>query len=272
MTWRTIAAKDVRDAGRSKTVWLLFALLFALVASFTAVHVYVGEQSFSAYVDELAGLFGLVLPLLGLVLGYKSIAHERISGSLFLSLSFPHSRRDLVVGKVVGRTIVLLAPTLVALAVAGVAGIALFGTDGVAFYPWFVLVTALYGTAFVAVAIGLSASTTVDRRLSLGALGAYLLLVTFWDNLHTTTLLVLHRFDTEVVTAMPDWALLFRLVKPSESYYRLVSAGFDSDRAARYVADAAPLYVDWWMGLVLLVAWIAVPLAVAARRFRNADL
>ena len=272
MSWRDIAHKDIHDAGRSRTLWLLTGLLVTAFVGYSFGHSYLGEATFTAFLSGLTVLAASLLPVLGILLGYKSIVHERTSGSLFLTLSFPHSRRDVVVGTFVGRSVVLLAPTLLALLIAGVVGAVRYGTDGALLYPWFMLATALYGVAFVAITTALSMVTTVDRRITYGALGSYLLLVQFWDNVHTLTVLVLHRFDVTVLENMPDWTLLFRLLKPSEAYYRVLRAAFDVPLAGRYVADGAPFYVDWLPALALLAAWTAVPLAVGYRRFSAADL
>ncbi|WP_135536081.1 ABC transporter permease subunit [Halostella pelagica] len=272
MTWSDIAYKDVNDAGRSKTIWLLFGLLLVLSVGYAYLHRYVGEEAFSPFITGLSRIVGVGLPLLAILLGYKSIIHERSSGSLLLTLSLPHDRRDLAVGTFVGRSLVLLVPTLVALVVAGAAGAAFYGTDGLATYPWFLFATALYGLSFVGIAVGLSMSTTVDRWVTFGALGGYLLLVTFWEAFHSVTLLLLHRFDFTVLTDLPDWALLFRLVEPWQAYNRLLRFGVDTSLASRYVGDGVPVYVDWWMGIVLLVAWTCVPLALGFYRFSRSDL
>jgi ABC-2 type transport system permease protein len=272
VSWRTVARKDVRDASRSRWLWVLSGLLVLAFVGYALVHRYVGTTTFTSFLDGLTVLAASLLPVLAIALGYKSIIHERTSGSLFLTLSFPHSRSDVALGTFVGRSAVLLAPTLVALALAGVVGAALYGTDGALPFPVFLLVTALYGVAFVGITVALSMSTTADRRITLGALGAYLVLVQFWDDLHSLTVLALHRFDFTVLESMPDWTLLFRLLKPSESYYRVVRAAFDVGVGGRYVGPDAPLYVGWWMALLLLAAWAAVPLAVGYRRFARADL
>jgi ABC-2 type transport system permease protein len=272
MSWRVIAHRDVHDASRSRGVWALFVLLGVLSVGYALAHAYLGAATFPAFLAGLARLLGATLPVLGLLVGYKSVIHERTSGSLLLSLSFPHSRRDLVTGKLVGRAVVLVAPTLVALAIAGGVGAYRYGTEGALLFPWFLLATALYGLAFVGLGVGLSAATTVDRWITLGAVGGYLGLVSFWGGLHSFAMLVLHRFDTGVLSNLPDWALLFRLAGPGEAYYRLVRAGFDIDLAARYVGDGTPVYVDWWMALLLVCAWVAVPVALGYRRFDRSDL
>ncbi|WP_123538773.1 ABC transporter permease [Halosimplex salinum] len=272
MSWSVLARKDVSDAGRSRTIWLLAILLSVLSVGYAFGHSYLGASEFPAFLSGLSDVVATVLPILALLLGYKSIADDRTSGSLFLTLSFPHSRRDLLAGTFVGRTVVLLAPTLVALVAAGVVGAVRYGTEGVAMYPWFLFVTALYAVAFLGVAVGLSMSTTADRRITFAAFGVYMLAVNLWGSVHSLVMLVLHRFDFTVLRNMPDWALLFRLIGPSESYGRLVRAGFDVEQASRYVTDTAPFYVDWWMAVVVLLAWTLVPLALGYGRFRNADL
>lgn len=272
MTWRTVARKDVHDASRSRTLWLLSGLLLVAFVGYALVHGRVGRETFSAFLGGLAALVGALLPLLAILLGYKSIARGRTTGRLYLTLAFPNSRRDVVVGKFVGRSSVLLVPVAVALLLAGVVAAVRYGSAGAVLFPWFLVATALYGVAFVGIAVGLSMSTAVDRRITFGAIGLYFLLVQLWDNIHTATLLILHRFDFTVLSDMPDWALLFRLLKPSESYYRLVRAGFDIGQASRYVGDSAPVFVDWWLALAVLVAWCVVPLALGFRRFGAADL
>jgi ABC-2 type transport system permease protein len=274
MSWRDIAHKDINDAGRSKSIWLLVGILLALSLGYAYLHQYVGDETFAAFVDGLAGVIALVVPLLAIMLGYKSIVHERTSGSLLLTLSLPHDRRDLAVGTFVGRAVVLLVPTLVALVLAGGLGAFLYGTDGIAWYPWFLLATVLLGLSFVGIAVGLSMSTTRDRWITFGALGGYLLLVNFWGLLHTMTLLVLHRFDGTVLMAQnqPEWSYLYRLLEPGQSYYRLLEFGFDGQRANLYLRETAPFYVDWWMAVLLLVLWTVVPMVLGYRRFVSGDL
>jgi len=270
MSWRHIATKDLHQARRSPGSWLLTCLSLVLYVGYAVAHSYLGDSSFDAFVSGLSTVTAMSIPVFALLLGYKAIIHERKSGSLFLTLSSPQSRRELVVGTFLGRVVVLLVPTVLSLALAGVVGVVQYGTQGALFYPWFMFVTALYGVAFVALAVGLSMSTTLDRRITLGALGSFLLLGPFWNTVHTFGLLFLHRFDFGVLSDMPGWALLVRLWAPTESYYRLLNAGFDIGQATRYVGG--PLYVDWWMGLVALVAWCTVPVVLGFRRFRTADL
>jgi ABC-2 type transport system permease protein len=272
MSWRDVAYKNVNDASRSRTVWLLTGLLSVLFVGYAVGHGYLGEESFVAFLNGLVGIVATFIPALGILLGYRSISDDREDGSLLLELSFPHSRKDLVVGTAVGRTVVLAVPTLVALTTAGVVGAVQYGTDGVLWYPWFLFATLLYGAAFVGVSIGLSMATTSDRRITFGAVGGYLLLASLWSGLVSFGIGIVHRFGVPGDVTMPDWGLLLQLAGPSESFSRLVRAGFDVDRAGQYVGEGTPLYVDWWGALLLLALWVVVPLVLGFRRFRTADL
>ena len=272
MTWRVVARKDVRDAARSRAMWLLVALVTLVFVGYAFVHAYLGEATFVAFLDRLASAVAGLVPILALLLGYKSVAADRDSGSLFLTLSLPHSRRDVVVGTFVGRTVVLLVPTLAALAVAGIVGAVRYGTDGALLFPWFLFATACYGAAFVGLAVGLSTASLTDRRLTMAAVGSYLFLVPFYENFHGIVLVLLHRGRVQVLANLPDWALLFRLLQPGEAYYRLLRLGFEIEPASQYLGPEAPLYVGWWMALAILAAWALGPLALGYRRFRAGDL
>src|SRR6056297_3229926 len=110
MSWKAIARKDVRDAGTSRTLWALTALLPVLfVALALGISAFV-DREFDTFLQTGAALVSTTFALLGIVLGYKSVIAERNSGSIALLLSMPHSRRDVVIGKFVGRAVVFAGP------------------------------------------------------------------------------------------------------------------------------------------------------------------
>lgn len=272
MTWRDVALRDIRGASRSVGIWIVSGVQILLFVGVAVVELALDDGSFPTYIDSLTGVVAVTIPLVALLLGYKSILAERTGGQLRLALSVPHSRRDVVVGKFVGRSVVFVVPTALALCLAG--GVSIFLADGGVpwiWLPWFAGTTLLYGVAFVGVAVGVSLSTATGRRVTVGAIGAYLMTVVLWEDLHTAVLLILHRFDTAVTNDMPGWALFLRLAAPSESFDLLVRTGFAVNRATRYV-DSGVGYVTWPAALGLLVAWALVPVALGYRRFRAADL
>ncbi len=265
MSWETIALADIRDAGRSWSFWGLAVLLAGSFVGVVGVVAYLGQTEFTAALGGLVELVSLFVPLVALLLGYRAVAGKRSRGSIYLSLSFPASRRDLAVGTFVGRTVILLVPTLGGLLLAGVAAAVVFGTEGLLMYPWFLLVTALYGAAFVGIAVGLSMATTADRWLTLGALGGYLVLVQLWNALVTIVVLVLHRGPP---AEPPEWSLLAGLAQPPVAFDRLLGLGGDLSPSA----PGAVTSLDWWLALLVLVLWTVVPLTIGYRRFVASEL
>ena len=274
MSIDAIARKDFRDAIRSKTLWLLLGIFVLLFLGIAYAAWRVGDAEFIEFVDLTAVVFVLVLPLVGILLGYKSVIAERESGSIVLVLSMAHSRRDLVIGKVIGRLVVLSSAVVLGMTISSIVLLALFDTFPAGRYLLFAGLNILYGAVFLSIAISLSMALSSGRRVTAAAFGAYILLVMLWDALVELLLLVLWRFDNSVLDPfeLPDWSFLFRMSSPSESYFRLTTALFDSDLGEIYTIEFAPSYVSAPVALLLLIGWVIVPLTLAYLRFKRADL
>lgn len=273
MTWRAVARKDVRDAVRSRTVWLVAAaFLLVLLGPVLVLPGTVAARA-EQFVEFTRIVVGLFVPLVSILLGYKSVIGERESGSIKLLLSFPHTRWDLALGKLVGRSVVLALPLVVAMAAAGAVAAVHLGGLPVLRYAALVLATLCFGLAFLGLTLGLSLSSTSSRRVTFGAVGAYVLFAMVWDGLVRILVLVLFRFiDPQVFLDLPDWALFVRFLAPVEAYDRLVSALFDVGGATGYGGPGAPWYVAAWVAPIVLLAWVVVPIALGYRQFARADL
>jgi len=108
MSLVAIARKDFQETVRSRGMIALVVLFSLLVAAFAfAVRPTAESEQFATEVllSVFIGPFLVttLVPLVGVVVGYNAVSGERESGSLKLLLSLPHSRADVVFGKVVGR-------------------------------------------------------------------------------------------------------------------------------------------------------------------------
>lgn len=272
MSWQAIARKDFLDSIRSRTLWGLLVLFVGLLGLIAYVAQLTGDTELVQFVDFTAEGFALFVPLVAVVLGYKSIVDERESGTIALMLSFPHTRLDMVVGKFVGRSLVLAIPVVIGLLVASGLIVFLYDSLPLLRYLTFALLSVALGLAFLAVAIALSMSTTSSRRVTAGAFGAYILLAVLWRDLVDAIVLILWRFDGTVLAAPPDWVLFVQLASPVELFYRLVTALFDSDVGAIYTVPDAPWFVDAWVAVVLLFGWVVISLGLGYLRFSRVDL
>lgn len=183
MSVRTVAARDLRNAGRSRALWSGAVGLGILGVGLAFVNQGRSESPTEA-VESLFGvltlLLALLFPLAALVASYLAIAGERESGGIKFLLSVPNSRRDVFLGKLLSRLVVagvgvafVYAPaTSVSLSKHGTlpAGVVL-GTLGF---------TLVYAAVFVVVGVSLSA-TVASRSSAIGrSLFAYFLLVLFY--------------------------------------------------------------------------------------------
>lgn len=273
MTAGAIARKDVRDAVRSRTIWLLSAILLALVLGPVLALPSAVAPTVGGFVEFVRVVVGVVVPLVGIALGYKAVVGERDSGSIALLLSLPHTRRDLAVGKFVGRAVVLAVPLAAVLLAAGAVVAVRLGSLPAVEYAGLVIATLGFGLAFLGVAVGLSMATPSNRRVTAGAIGAYVLFAMLWDGLVRAVVLVLFRFiRPQVLVDLPDWALFVTFLAPAEAYDRLVEALFEVGAAGAYTCPDAPWFVAAWMAPLVLLAWTVLPVAAGYRRFARSDL
>ena len=273
MTWRVIASKDYYETKDSRLIRYLVYLvvLVILLGGYVFPAVTTGAVTTSRFAGFMTTTIGLLLPLVGLLLGYNAIVGERESGQLALLLSLPYERRDVVAGKLVGRGVHLVLAVLVGFIGAGVLVWYPFGSVSHAAYAAYILLTLLFGIIFFGIGLALSTLTVSKQRANVGAFGIFFLFVVVWD-----LVAELLRFGLEQIGladgTLPDWALFVHGAEPGMLYERLVAAFFENSTAGPYLGPEAPWYLGEWMALVLFVLWIVLPIAAGYRRFERTDL
>lgn len=292
-TWRAVARKDIEDAIRSKMLWGITAVFVVFLGLLLAV----AGTSISGEIDAalafgfVATLAQLFVPLVALIAGYMAVVGERRSGSLRILLSYPFSRRDVVLGKLAGRSLVIGTTLLVAFLVGGVIATALYGAPGAGAFVGFVAAAVLFGLAFTGIAVGVSAGAATRGRAMAGAIGTYVGLLFFWRPLAAG---VYWAVNGSLPGLHPDaWYFLLKQLSPIEAFRRLASEilgihvnaavslpvedvprdvpAEQLDVASRVVGEA-PLYLQEWVPVVVLLAWGVVPVILGYLRFRNADV
>ncbi|WP_251328924.1 ABC transporter permease subunit [Haloplanus pelagicus] len=274
MTWSAVARKDFEDAIRSRWVAGLSAL-FVLLVSLAAylVRPEPGETiSSNAVLNSLVvrdALVTTLVPLLALVVAYKAVVGERESGSLKLLLSLPHSRADVVFGKVIGRAGAIAGPIAVGFLLPAVI---LLVAPPITFdaisYVGYTLLTAILGVVFVSIAVGFSAAASSSRRAVAGAIGIYFLFVPLWGAV---------RFPLQLYLGMgggPSWLPLtgqqvlrmLTLINPTGSF-KTVSNAFL--QGGLFTQGDVNMQVS---ATLMLVLWILVPPLLGLLWFREADL
>ncbi|MHB9288338.1 ABC transporter permease subunit [Halobacteriales archaeon Cl-PHB] len=278
MSVTDVARKDFLDVRRAKVVWgpvllyTLFMLLFFWGQSQSS------DPNFYMIIWSLGGIGGaLLIPLAALVASYLAIAGERESGSIKFALSLPVARGDLVLGKFLSRSAVVVGGILVAFLV-GVAAAFVFIPDTTfeyGDYALFVLLTVLYALAYVSVAIALSAATASRSRAMGAAIGFFFVFNLIWNFLPVGPIqMVEFLFDQLGMEAGQNLTTLIYSLSPTGSYLNglqlvVPEAIFTSAPGA---ATGGAWYTDGPFMLVLLALWVVVPLVLGYWRFTRADL
>lgn len=268
--WMTVARKEFRDAGRSRSLWILTAVMVLSVAA--AVYV-IGFLLSAAPDNEMTGaaLVGgmaqqgrffttSLVSVLGLMVAYASIVGERSSGSLKLLLGLPYSRRDVVLGKLVGRAAVFVAATVAAFAV-GFLVLLTYGVVAPIDYLFLVALTVLLGVAYVSVAIAVSASIRTRSRATAAAVGVFFFFKFLWDtSLVPRAVVYAVRRDMSALTSLPGWYEYLFAIGPNVAY---------SNVAGGYVGSFGNVEV---FSAAVLVGWVVVPVVLGWRVFEKSDL
>jgi len=219
----------------------------------------------------MMGAVTLVLPLLGLLLGYKTIVSERESGQLLLLLSLPHSRLEAVFGKFLGRGGVLALVVASGIVLASALVAYPFGSIQPGIMVAYVLVTLLYGLAFVSIGMSISTLTSSGQRATAGTFGVFFVFVVLWTELRIPFRIALDYLGL-ASDGLPNWALFVYGLEPGMCYQRIVQAFFAGASQGAYLGSDAPFYLGEWSALVVLVCWVVVPVTAGYRRFEVTDL
>lgn len=306
MSWQAVARKEFRDAIRSR--WLhgstLFFALFLGGAAALFFGVLIGPEgrqvsnlfgffaNLGVFSFSFPGLLALVLGFIALSTSYGSITGERETGSIKLLLSLPNSRRDAMVGKFLGRSAVVVASLLVGFLLAFVVLVATRTQLQLGSFVPQVALTALLGMAFVSIGLGISALASSNREATLATMGLYLVFAVLWGSISEGIPKLINYAAEEIgaggVSELTRVKLgvFLKYLNPlkayetlaAELYYgparaRLVSATFAEQAALGPVfQDSVPIYFSGEFLLLVLLAWIAVPVAVGYWAFENADL
>lgn len=284
MSWTAVARKDFRDAVRVKWFWALTALfvVFAGGAAYLygEVDLFSGGQAATAtgLIGFLSGASGTLVPIIALLVGYKAIVGERDSGSLKLLLSLPHTRGEVVLGKLLGRTAVVSLAILVGYLVAVVIGLVTFSEFAVGDFLLFTLLTILLGLAYISIAIGLSSAVSSGSRAGAIAIGFWLVFEFLWGLVGILLVWAVNGFSLRGLFqgGGPEWYQLFLRLSPTNAYSAVVgtllpgSGGGGIGGAGGQ--GAQPFFLQDWFGLVILVVWVAVPVGLGYLRFRDTDL
>lgn len=282
MSFVTVAKKDFKDSARSRWLWVL-TVLFVLFTAGIAYAFSVLQGGTEEELSTLGLLFflqspaALLVPIIALVISYKAIVGERESGSIRLLLSLPHTRRDMVLGKILGRSLSIALAVIVGFVVALVVILWRYAEFDAGAYLLFVAITLLFSLTYIAVGIGMSSLVSSGSRALAAAIGFWVVFEFLWGALVFALYWVANGFSLDGFSdGLPDWLEFIQGLAPGTAYGNAVTALLpeNPDAVPGQVTSSGdvPLYLEDWFGIVILVGWLLLIPTLGYLRFRAADL
>jgi len=272
---RLVARQERLLAVRSR--WTqIFAVVFAGLCLAVAASGYVlsgghGIQDFARTAVSLVHLVLLLVPLTALLIGVLSLAPER--GAAELLFSQPVSRRDILLGKLLGLFQALVAAQALGFGAAGVLIFSRSGPEGLAAFLLVFLGAVALTAVFLALA-ALLAATAVGRRRTRAlalALVVWFVAVVLFDvaALGLASLLPSGPASRVLIVAA--------LVNPVDAVRTATLLGVEGAAAFGAASLAFMRFTrgPWGAAALLalsLMSWLAVPLLAAVERLRRTDI
>ncbi|RLJ51633.1 Cu-processing system permease protein [Litoreibacter meonggei] len=265
------AVTEAHIARRNRWVLIAVALMvvFSLVlsAAGSAPTGALGADRLSVVVASLTSLSVYLVPLVALLMSFEAVAGEVERGTLPLLLTYPVARWEVLAGKLLAHTAILIVAIVAGYGVAAAITIAadpaaVSGLGALWRLTW---TSVLLGATFIGIGYALS---SLARRVSGAAglaIGLWLGLVVLYD-LGLLAAVVADDggfFTTDVFPA----ALL---ANPADAFRLFNLTASQATAAASGVAGAAAA-IPLWQSLLSILIWPLVSLVLAALAFRKVE-
>jgi len=268
----TVAVKELKDGLRNRwvlSITLIFILLSIGLAYFGAVASgQVGFTPLSTMIVSLASLATFIIPIIALMLAYDTIVGESEQGTLLLLLTYPLSRSQLLLGKFLGKTLIMAISTLLGFSASALL-IGFFAeqidiTELITAFSLFIISSTLLGAVFIALAILISVLVNEKSKAAGLALTIWFLFVLVYD----VALLGILILTKGAVGA--NYFPYLLLLNPTDVFRLINLSGFEAAQVQSGLMGIAngdllsPAFL-----FIALIIWVLIPLLMALGLFRR---
>ena len=271
-----IAKKEFLDNIRNKWIILLTIIFVILIVLFSYVAGAIGGDLFGDVQSTailLVAVTALLIPLIAIILGYASISGEAESGSLYVILSYPVSRFEVLIGKLIGLGSVISVSIFIGFGLGGLVIALTSGTESIANYISFILLSIFMGLIYLSLAIlGSSISKTRTRSIGFG------LLIFFWAMIYGTVNFAVLYATGHSFENIPEWFFNSVVFSPGDMHQTAVMRVFDITEINMSMGPGPgltftiPEFLNLGNLLVFHIIWLIVPLSLAYYFFKKRDI
>ena len=269
-----ISKKEFADNIRNKWVILLTSIfiILSVVASVLGGGGTLGGMSET--VTALLSISSLLIPLVGIMLGYATISGEEEKGSLPILLSYPVRRVEVILGKFFGLGSVIAVSVFLGFGLSGLVIAFTVSSSNWLAYLTFILLTILLGLVFLSLAICFSALLK-KRSTSLGA-GIFIF---FWGMIMGSIIFGIYYLATGVspqdlfsnISNLPAWFWASIFLSPMDMNQTSILFAFGIKQTFG-VKIIPPDFINIYSLVGAQLLWMIIPLTLGYYFFKRRDI
>lgn len=271
-----VAKKEFRDHVRNR--WIIALTLIFVVLTIATSYLTGGrggEELFGGLqgtVSTLLSISSILIPLIAIMLGYSTISGEDENGALPLVLSYPITRGEVLTGKFLGLSSVLVASITLGFGLGGIVIALVSGVENTGPYILFIFLSILLGSIYLSLSIFFSAICK-KRSTSIGA-GV---LIFFWSMIYGTIVFGIYLSTGGALeqlmgpeSTLPGWMWKSIAVSPMDMHGTSVMQAFGLEKAFGYAMDV-PSYLSLEFLVMIQLLWFLIPAILAYFFFKRRD-
>lgn len=267
-----IAQKEMKDSLRNR--WVIFISLIFLILSLSvtfagsAVAGHLSLPEIATLMSSLSTVAVFIIPLAAMLVSYDAFVGEDESGTLLLLMSYPISRLQILMGKLLGHSLIMAATSCFAFGLTAVL-LLVFGEAYevqviVSQFAQFIFSSILLAITFILLGYIVSLKSTEKAKAVGSILFVWFLFVLIYDLILLTILVADLSFVNQYIIN------ILIALNPTDLYRAINLIGSDGASGNLGMLAASTWGVLALYGVMLL--WISGLLFIAGQIFKNRDL
>jgi ABC-type transport system involved in multi-copper enzyme maturation permease subunit len=229
--------------------------------------------NFEDTVGTIMSISVVLIPIIAIMLGYSSVAGEAESGSLYVVLSYPVKRSEVLLGKYLGLGFVIVVSCIIGFGAGGAIIAVTVGTSSLLGYMIFIGLTILIGLLYLSLAI--MASAYCKRKVTALASG---ILIFFWAMIYGMIIMGIYLGTggnmEDFISGnieFPDWLWRSIVLSPGDMYQMSSMQAFGINQMFGITIEA-PEYMSLNFLVGVMLIWTIVPMILAYIFFKRRDI
>lgn len=269
-----MAKKEFLDNVRNRWLIIITAifLIMTIASSIVAGGGEIGEMG--ATVTTLISLSSMLLPVIGIMLGYGTIAGEAESGALAVVLSYPVKRIEVLIGKFFGLSSVIIASVMGGFGIAGLIISLVTSATEWSGYLIFMGLSILLGILYVSLSLFFSA--ILKRRATALGAGIFIffwgaIIGTIWLGIYASSGGSIQDFLSGGEIELPSWFWFELFLSPQDGSQTATMLAFGVKKIMGFSFDT-PSWINLSTISLSQLIWTLVPLSLAMWFFKKRDI